>query len=132
MIELVVRVSDLHRKFGDRQLFNGLSFDIPRGCVLGLVGANGAGKTTLIKHLLGLLKAQGGSVEIFGLDPVRNPAKVLGRIGYLSEDHDLPGWMRVHELLRYAGGFYPNWDVEYCRRLVELFEVDLRAKVRGR
>ena len=46
-----------------------------------MVGENGAGKTTLIKHILGLLKAERGSVSVFGFDPVTDPAAVLGRIG---------------------------------------------------
>ena len=68
---------------------------MPRGVVFGLVGENGAGKTTLIEHLLGLLKAQTGSVRVFGLDPVSQPVDVLARIGYLSEDRDMPDWMRA-------------------------------------
>jgi ABC-2 type transport system ATP-binding protein len=128
--DAVISVEGLKRRFGAKEVFRGLSLDIPRGCVLGLVGANGAGKTTLIKHLLGLLKAQEGSVRVFGLDPVYQPAEVLGRIGYLSEDHDLPGWMRVFELLRYTAGFYPNWDAVYCDHLAKVFEIDLHARVR--
>ena len=57
---------------------DGVSLDVPRGVVFGLVGENGAGKTTLIKHLLGLFKPQTGSVRVLGLDPVREPVKVLG------------------------------------------------------
>ena len=72
---------------------------LPRGSVLGLVGEKGAGKTTLIKHLLGSLKAQAGSVRVFGLDPVLDPVCVLGRVGYLSERRDLPDWMRVDEFM---------------------------------
>jgi len=78
-----------------------------RGAVYGLVGANGAGKTTLIKHVLGLLRAESGSVRVFGLDPVADPVAVLSRIGYLSEENDLPGWMRVEKLIRYSRAFWP-------------------------
>ena len=85
--------------------------------VVGLVGENGAGKTTLIKHILGLLKAQTGSVRVFGLDPVADPVGVLSRIGYLSEEPDMPGWMRVRELMRYVAAFYPTWDDDYAERL---------------
>src|SRR5204862_490194 len=81
-----------------------------RGVVYGLVGANGAGKTTLIKHILGLLRAESGSVRVFGLDPVADPVSVLSRAGYLSEDPDVPGWMRVDELIRYSRAFYRSWD----------------------
>jgi ABC-2 type transport system ATP-binding protein len=66
----------------------------------------------LIKHLLGLLKAETGSVRVFDKDPVNDPVGVLGRVGYLSEHRDLPAWMRVDELLNYTRAFYPSWDQE--------------------
>src|SRR5580700_1406499 len=92
----VVQIDGLSRRFGAKLALDNLSLRVPRGAVFGVVGANGAGKTTLIKHMLGLLRAQAGSVRVFGRDPVKDPVGVLGRVGYLSEDNDLPGWMRVH------------------------------------
>jgi ABC-2 type transport system ATP-binding protein len=103
--EIVIEIRDLARRFGDKQALDKISLVVPRGVVFGLVGANGAGKTTLIRHVLGLLKAQTGQVRVFGLDPVREPVAVLSRIGYLSEECDLPGWMRVDELMRYMRAF---------------------------
>jgi len=102
---------------------------MPRGAVYGLVGANGAGKTTLIKHILGLLRAQTGSVRVFGLDPVADPVGVLSRIGYLSEENDLPGWMRIDELIRYSRAFYPAWDDDYAEELRRSFTLDPAAKI---
>src|SRR5438093_7361945 len=102
--EFVIEIRDVTRKFGAKKALDDISLSVPRGVVFGLVGANGAGKTTLIKHVLGLLKAQTGSVRVFGLDPVKEPVRVLSRIGYLSEEGDLPGWMRVDELMSYMRG----------------------------
>src|SRR5438876_10902423 len=93
--EAVVRVERLSRRFGAKVALDTLSLVVPRGAVFGLVGANGAGKTTLIRHVLGLLRAASGSVRVFGRDRVADPENVLVRIGYLSEVHDLPGWIRV-------------------------------------
>jgi ABC-2 type transport system ATP-binding protein len=91
---------------------------------------NGAGKTTLIKHVLGLLKAATGSVRVFGMDPAKKPADVLVRIGYLSEEPDLPGWIRVGELFRYTRAFYPNWDPAYAEELRKSFALDPVAKLK--
>jgi energy-coupling factor transporter ATP-binding protein EcfA2 len=89
-------------------------------------GENGAGKTTLIKHALGLLKAQSGSVRAFGLDPVADPVGVLSRIGYLSDQRDLPLWLRVDELLRYTrafNGHYPvGWFTIYWAAAMVTFQ----------
>jgi len=127
----IITVSELTRRFGDRTALASVSLSLPRGAVYGLVGANGAGKTTLIKHLLGLLRAESGSVRVFGLDPVADPVGVLSRIGYLSEEHDLPGWMRVDELIRYSRAFYPAWDDGYAEELRRMFALDAAAKIKN-
>src|SRR5213078_1141057 len=127
--ETVVRVERLSRRFGATLALDDLSLSVPRGAVFGLVGANGAGKTTLIRHLLGLLRALTGSVRVFGRDPVTDPVGVLSRVGYLSEDRDLPGWMRVDELLRFTRAFYPKWDDAFAEELRRAFELDPAARV---
>jgi len=128
--EMVVAVTHLSRSFGARKALHDVSFTVTRGSVFGLVGENGAGKSTLIKHLLGLWRAETGSVRVFGMDPVSSPTAVLERIGYLSEQPDLPGWMRVDELLRYTQAFYPRWDTQYGEQLREQFGLDPRARVK--
>jgi ABC-2 type transport system ATP-binding protein len=130
MGQQVVEVNDLSRSFGRKTALDGVSFHATAGQVYGLVGANGAGKTTFIKHLLGLLRATTGSVRVFGLDPVREPAGVLGRIGYLSEEHELPEWMRVGELMRYTQAFHPKWDAAYARELLETFALDPASRIK--
>jgi len=107
--ESVIAVSELTRRFGATTALASVTLSVPRGGVYGLVGANGAGKTTLIRHILGLLRAESGSVRVFGRDPVADPVGVLSRIGYLSEENDLPRWMRLDELLRSSRAFYPAW-----------------------
>jgi len=124
-------MSELTRRFGARTALASVSLSLPRGAVYGLVGANGAGKTTLIKHVLGLLRAETGSVRVFGLDPVADPVGVLSRIGYLSEENDLPGWMSVDELIRYSRAFYPAWDDTYAEELRRAFELDPAAKIKS-
>jgi ABC-2 type transport system ATP-binding protein len=128
--EAVVAISNLSRHFGAKAALEDVSVFVPRGSVLGLVGENGAGKTTLIKHLLGSLKAQTGNVRVFGLDPVLDPVGVLGRVGYLSERRDLPGWMRVSEFIRYSQAFYPGWNEAYAAQLLEQFQLDPTQKIK--
>ena len=130
MSEPVIDVSELTRRFGAKKALDSVSVSMPRGAVYGLVGANGAGKTTLIKHILGLLRAESGSVRVFGLDPVADPVGVLSRIGYLSEENDIPGWMSVDELIRYSRAFYPAWDDEYAEELRQSFALDPAAKIK--
>ena len=130
MPEPVVVVAQLSRSFGAKRALADVSLVVNPGSVFGLVGENGAGKSTLIKHLLGLWRAQTGSVKLFGLDPVADPVAVLGRIGYLSEEPDFPEWMKVWELLRYTRAFYPRWDAAYAERLRDQFALDPDARIK--
>ena len=130
MSEPVVQVAEVTRRFGATTALDTVTVSVPRGTVYGLVGANGAGKTTLIKHVMGLLRAESGSVRVFGLDPVAEPVGVLSRIGYLSEENDLPGWMRVDELVRYSRALYPGWDDAYAEELRQAFALDPAARIK--
>jgi ABC-2 type transport system ATP-binding protein len=128
--EHVIEIRGLSRSFGARQALAGVDLAVPRGGVFGLIGENGAGKTTLIKHVLGLFKAQQGNVRVFGLDPVRDPVGVLSRIGFLSEDRELPEWMRIDELMRYNQAFYPDWDQAFGEELCARFELQPRQQIK--
>jgi ABC-2 type transport system ATP-binding protein len=130
MGQTIVDVNQLSRSFGPKSALDGVSFRATAGQVYGLVGVNGAGKTTLIKHLLGLLRAQSGSVRVFDRDPVRDPVGVLSRVGYLSEERELPEWMRVDELLRYTQACHPTWDAAYARELLETFGLDPSKRIK--
>lgn len=129
-METVASIQNLTRTYKRVTALDNVSLDIPKGSVFGLVGSNGAGKTTLIKHIMGMLRPQSGTVRVFGLDPIAEPEAVLVRIGFLSEDRDLPGWMRVHELMRYLRAFYPNWDPDFAEQLREQFKLDPQAKLK--
>jgi ABC-2 type transport system ATP-binding protein len=130
MNDTVIEVERLSRRFGDNLALDDLSLRVPRGSVFGIVGANGAGKTTLLRHFLGLLRPQTGSVRVLGGDPIADPRGVLSRVGYLSEENDLPPWMRLHELLRYVRAFYPTWDDRFAEELRLAFALEPHARIR--
>ena len=128
--ESPILVQGLSRSYGAKRALDNVTLNIPKGCVFGLLGESGAGKTTLMRHLLGLMKPESGNVRVVGHDPVDEPEAVLSRVGYLSEDRDMPGWMRLRELMRYMQGFYPNWDSEYADALIERFDLNSAQKIR--
>lgn len=130
MDEYVIEIQRLTRRFGKKTALSDIDVKVPRGVVLGLVGENGAGKTTLVKHMLGLFKAQTGSVRIFGKNPVQDPVGVLGRIGYLSENREMPGWMRINEYIRFTRAFYPGWDRDYEQDLLREFNLDSNQMIK--
>lgn len=130
-LEPVVEAIGLTRQFGKKVALDGVRLQVRPGRVFGLVGENGAGKTTFMKHALGLLKPTSGLMRVFGHDPVEDPVEVLSRIGYLSEDRDMPGWMRVGELMAYTRSFYPAWNDDYAEKLLQTFGLDTGTKVKN-
>ena len=129
--EPVIAIEGVTRQFANKRALDNVSLTVPRGVVFGLVGENGAGKTTLIKHILGLLRPQAGTVRVFGLDPVADPAQALAQVGYLSENRDLPGWMRIDELLRYTRAFYKTWNAQYAEELRAQFGLNNSWRVKN-
>ena len=126
----LLEIDQLSRRYGNNLALDSVDLEIAEGSVLGLIGRNGAGKTTLIRHVMGLLRAQSGTVRCFGRDPVRSPELTLSKIGYVSEERDLPGWMRIEELMRYTKAFYPNWDDSLAAELCTAFDLDPKQKVK--
>jgi ABC-2 type transport system ATP-binding protein len=87
-----------------------LSLQLPTGGIHAFVGANGAGKSSLFRVLLGFEPASAGSARVLGHDCARLTPEVRGRIGYVNEEHTLPAWMRVQDLMRMQQRQYPRWS----------------------
>ena len=121
MNQRIVEFEDVHFRYLNKHVLKGANFHLSGGTVCALCGENGVGKTTLVKLILGRLTPQSGSVRVFGHSPVSNPEAVLGKIGYVSEDRDMPHWMNVAELVAYIRAFYPNWDDQYAAELQNQF-----------
>jgi len=106
----MIRVADLWKTFGRYDALRGLSFEVPEGSALALIGANGAGKTTTIKILMNILKPSRGMATVLGVDSRAISPRELTQIGYVSENQEMPGRLTVDEYLDYLRPFYPRWD----------------------
>ena len=104
--EAVIDVHDVRRRFGDFLAVNGVSFDVKRGEIFGLLGANGAGKTTMFRMLCGLLPASGGALYVAGIDVRKTAAAARARIGYMSQKFSLYGALSVMDNLRFFSSAY--------------------------
>lgn len=101
---ITLSAHDLIRQFGRYSAVRGVSLQLRRGEVLGLLGHNGAGKSTTLQMLSGALLADSGQVEICGFDLARQPARAKACIGYLPETPPLYRDMRVEDYLSFAAG----------------------------
>jgi ABC-2 type transport system ATP-binding protein len=102
---------------------NGLDLEVSRGAVFGLIGRNGAGKTTTLRLLLGLLRPDSGTARILGADFWTAARTVRQRVGYVAQRQQLPGWMTLEELCRYAAHFYDSWDKDLAADLARRWEL---------
>ena len=107
-----------------------LDLTVPESSIYALVGPNGAGKTTTIKILMNLLRASSGESTVFGHDSGALSPADFARIGYVSENQVLPGWMSVGYLMEYLRPFYPTWDREREAQLLRQLELPLDRKLR--
>jgi ABC-2 type transport system ATP-binding protein len=117
----IIETHDLTRRFGRTEAVHDLTLAVPEGSVCALLGPNGAGKSTTIKLLMNLLRPTAGWSRVFGVDSLRLGEQERARIGYVSEDQQLPLWMTVRQLLDYCRPFYPTWDREVEKTLLAQF-----------
>lgn len=130
MIESAVSIRNLRKSFGSKVVLEDVSLEVPRGQTFALLGRNGAGKTTLIRILLGLIRADGGSVRLSDRDPAADPIEVRRRVGYLAEDQVMYGWMTPIELCRFLEPFYPSWDMRTAQEYLDRFEIPRHCRIR--
>ncbi|MBC8370483.1 MAG: ATP-binding cassette domain-containing protein [Planctomycetes bacterium] len=101
--EVVVRVKDLHKSYGEVHALKGLDLDVSAGQILGFLGPNGAGKTTAIKILSGFIAADSGTASICGFDCHSESIQVRRHLGYLPENNPIYPEMRVVDALKFVG-----------------------------
>jgi len=102
----MIEADGLWKVYGGFAAVRGVSFDVPKGQIVGFLGPNGAGKTTTIRMLTGFLAPSGGSARVAGFDCVDESREVRRRIGYLPESAPLYREMRVRDFLDYRGRLY--------------------------
>jgi len=120
----------LTKRFRRAEAVLGLDLEVPQGSIFALIGPNGAGKTTTIKLLMNIIRASSGAAEILGVDSRRLSPREFARIGYVSENQEMPEWMTVGYFFRYLQPFYPTWDDDLAAALVREFELPPDRKLR--
>lgn len=128
---LAVETSELAFSFGRRQVLHSLSLKVPEGGIYGLLGRNAAGKTTTLKLLMGILRPRQGRITLLGRPVRRVSPKMRAQIGYVSQEPRFYSWMRLAELARFVGAFYPSWDNRRLHELFERFRLDPQDRVRA-
>ena len=128
MSQPVLQVSNLVKKFGELTPVDGISFEIQKGEILGLLGANGAGKTTAINMVLGIVTPTAGEIRVFGKDLAKERIAILRRMNFCSTYTQLPGNLLVWQNLLVFGKIYRVPKLKL--RIDEVLEI-LKDRVSG-
>jgi len=127
----ILQMHDIHRSFEPGvPVLDGVDLTVEPGEVVGLLGRNGAGKTTLLHIAMGMLHQQTGTVELFGLDPLKQPIDVKRRVGFVSENQILPDYLRVRDVVALHQSLFPAWDETMARDLGERFTIKPNARIK--
>ena len=110
-MENVLEVKDLCKKYDNFELKN-ITFNLPKGMIMGFIGENGAGKTTTIKAILNIIKSYSGEIKIFGLDNRKNDEKIKEEIGVVLDDMFFPEILTPNDINNTMKGIYKNWDTK--------------------
>jgi len=129
MSELCIETKNLTKRFGQKIALNDFSLNIAKGGIHAIVGSNGAGKSTLFRLLLGMESPTSGHSKLMGEFSESLSAKERGRIGYVNEEHTLPGWMKVDAVKKLQQSFYPQWNHDIYNQVIDHFDVDPKQKV---
>jgi ABC-2 type transport system ATP-binding protein len=125
----VVELKKVTKRFGRTVALDGVSSVIPRGSIVGLIGRNGCGKTTLLRHAAGLLVSDAGECLTFGVPAEKLEASHLARMGVVHQHDPLLPFMRAGQLVDYVASFYPRWDPQLARTIMEVLEVEREPRV---
>jgi len=106
-----VKIENITKKFDQITAIHNLSLNIDKGEIIGLIGPDGAGKTTLLRLMIGLLKPNSGSIQIEGVDSVKNPQLVKDKIGYMPQHFSLYGDLSVSENMKFFADIYRGGSI---------------------
>jgi len=123
-MDTVIDISGLVKRFGRTTALDGLDLRVPRGEVHGFLGPNGSGKSTTIRILLGLLRADAGTVTLFGRDPWRDTAELHRQLAYVPGDVNLWPNLSGGEVIDLLGRLRGGLDEKRRAHLIDRFELD--------
>lgn len=124
----MLKATDLTKRFEETTALEGLTTQIDRSCIYGLVGPNGSGKSTLMRLMSGIYRPDGGSITLDGEDIYENIA-AKDRIFYLSDDLFFPPKSTTEDLMRFYRGLYSSFSTETYERLCSCFPIDTKKQL---
>ena len=120
-MEATIKVKNLNKKYEGFELKN-ISFEIPEGSIVGLIGENGAGKTTTIKSILNIIKSD-GEIQVFGKDIRQNEKEIKSKLGVVLDDSFLSEYLTPKKINSIMKDFYNTWDKKLFEKYIKIFKL---------
>ena len=130
MKENVIEIRHLTKNYGKSRGVIDVSLNVKQGDIFGFLGPNGAGKSTTIRSMLGFLKINDGSINILGMDSVRDHEKILREVGYMPSEAWFYDSMKVKDVIKYAADVRGLDCSEEAQMLCERLKVDTNKKIK--
>lgn len=122
MSENILEVKGLTKDYGDFVL-DKLTFTVPKGVIMGLIGENGAGKSTTINCILNEISKTDGNIEIFGKDYLSEEIEIKDKIGVVFDENHFPDIFTPNEIGTYMSGIYSKWERNTYVNYLSKFEL---------
>jgi ABC-2 type transport system ATP-binding protein len=125
----VISAKGLTKRYGKQLAVDNVSFDIPAGRIVGLIGPNGSGKTTTLKAMLGLVPFE-GDLKVLGLDPCTQRDALMEQVCFIADVAILPRWLRVCDAVDFVAGVHPKFDRAKAERYLAHTKLTPSMKVK--
>lgn len=129
MTNNILEIHNLSKDYGDFVL-DRVSFSLPRGVIMGLIGENGAGKSTTINCILNEIQKDSGGILIFGKDHISDEIEIKNKLGVVFDENHFPDIFTPMEIGKYMSGIYPGWEWVAYRQFLEKFELPTDKKIK--
>lgn len=127
--ESILTVEKLTKHFKDFSLRD-VSFQLPRGYIMGFIGPNGAGKSTTIKLIMNLLRKDYGQIKVFGLDNLKHELTIKDRIAIVFDENYYYEELTLREMARVVASFYKRWETQTFEKYLKEFELNPKQKIK--
>jgi len=128
-VSAVISARGLTKRYGSTVAVDNVSFEIPAGRIIGLIGPNGSGKTSTLKAALGLIPFE-GELKVLGLDPRTQRDQLMEQVCFIADVAVLPRWIRVREAIEFVAGVHPRFDRMRCERFLANTQLKPEMRVR--
>ncbi len=128
--EIAISVKGLTKDYGRGRGVFDISFDVPKGCTFGYCGTNGSGKTTTIRHIMGFIKPNKGTVTVFGLDSWKESEKIQKYIGYVPGEIAFPEVESGSVFLELQAQMLGITDMSKAEQVINMLQLDPTANLR--